>query len=59
MKYKIFIKDIQKAVVEVEAKDINSAKIKAVADYLTDEDNIELLDWDVSADIMHEYKEQR
>ena len=59
MKYKIFIKDIQKAVVEVEAKNADSAKIKAVADYLTDEDNIELLDWDVSADIMHEYKEQR
>ena len=59
MKYKIFIKDIQKAIVEVEAKDINSAKIKAVADYLTDEDNIELLDWEVSADIMHENKEQR
>ena len=59
MKYRIFIKDIQKAIVEVEAKDINSAKIKAVADYLTDEDNIKLLDWDVSADIMHENKEQR
>ena len=59
MKYKIFIKDIQKAVVEVEAKNADSAKIKAVADYLTDEDNIELLDWDVSADIMHENKEQR